>query len=177
MRLKMPLISWNNWRKDEDGAAALEFAFLSIPFFIFIIGIIEVALMFASASIMEGAVNDAARLVRTGQLQTMPGDSEQAFLDEICDHAIIMECARFQYFVTTLESFEEADGELPTLDEEGNLEDVGFTLGGAGDVVMIRVTYLYEMMTPMLGNLFTNYPGRKRLMMSTVVLQTEPYEP
>ena len=56
---------FKRWRKEQDGAAALEFAFLGIPFFFFVIGIIEVALMMANASIMEGAVYDAARMVRT----------------------------------------------------------------------------------------------------------------
>lgn len=171
----MPVTLWNNWRKDEDGAAALEFAFLSIPFFTFLIGIIEVALMIANASVLEGATYDAARLVRTGQVQ-QGADPETMFRSALCDHAVILDCDDIQFTVTTLNTFGDAEDAVPTFDEDGNMEEEDFDAGGSGDIVMIRVSYLYEMMTPMLGQLFTNYPGRKRLMMSTVVLQTEPYE-
>lgn len=175
MRLKMPVKSWNDWRRDEDGAAALEFAFLSIPFFTFLIGIIEIALMIANASVLEGATYDAARLVRTGQVQ-QGADPETVFRSALCGHAVILDCDAIQYNVTTMNSFSDAEEAVPTFDEDGNMEEEDFDAGGSGDIVMIRVSYLYEMMTPMLGDLFTNYPDRRRLMTSTVVLQTEPYE-
>lgn len=166
---------FKRWRKEQDGAAALEFAFLGIPFFFFVIGIIEVALMMANASIMEGAVYDAARMVRTGQVQ-QNGDPEAAFRAAICDHAIIMDCDGFEYYVTTLDSFSDAEENLPEFDEEGSMENQDFEAGGSGDIVMIRVSYLYQFMTPWIGEIFTDYPNNTRLMMSTVVLQTEPYE-
>lgn len=165
----------NRWKREQDGVAAMEFAFLGIPFFMFIIGIIEVALMMANASIMEGAVYDAARQIRTGQVQ-QDGDPEAAFRAAICDHAIIMDCDGFEYYVTTLNNFSDADENLPEFDEEGSMEDQDFSAGGSGDVVLIRVSYLYEFMTPWIGEIFTDYPNNTRLMMSTVVLQTEPYE-
>lgn len=175
MWFKMPVKFWDSWRKDEDGAAALEFAFLSIPFFTFLIAIIEISIMLASSSMLEGAAQDAARLVRTGQVQ-QSGDPEAMFREALCGHAVILDCDVIQYSVRTLDNFSEAEEDLPEVDEDGNLEDDDFTIGGSGDIVMIRVSYLYGMLTPMLGDLFTNYPGRKRLMMSTVVMQTEPYE-
>src|SRR5690606_26255892 len=135
------------WRREQDGAAAIEFAFLGIPFVFFIIGIIEVALMMANASILEGAVYDAARLVRTGQVQ-QNGDPEEAFRAAICDHAVIMDCDSLEYFVTTLDSFSDADENLPEFDDEGSMEEQDFEVGGSGDIVMIRVSYLYEFMTP-----------------------------
>ncbi|MBU0800811.1 MAG: pilus assembly protein [Alphaproteobacteria bacterium] len=165
-----------HWLKNNEGTTAIEFAILAIPFYLFLIAIIEVALLLANTSILEGAAQDAARLVRTGNIQQNVADPEEAFLAAICDHAIIMDCNLVQYNVTTLDSFDDAAESAATYDEDGNMEDTGFVVGGSGDIVMIRVSYLYPLMTPLIGRFFSNYPGNRRLLMSTVVLQTEPYE-
>jgi hypothetical protein len=87
-----------------------------------------------------------------------------------------MDCTDFQFQVTTLDSFSEAQDNVPEFDDDGNLVDQDFDAGGSGDIVMIRVTYMYSFMTPMIGTFFSNYPGNKRMMMSTIVMQSEPYE-
>jgi hypothetical protein len=175
MQLKMQGKKRQGWGRRDEGSTAVEFALLSIPFVTFVIGIIEIALLMANASILEGAANDAARMIRTGQAQ-QSGDAEEAFRDALCNHARIMDCNTFQYDVTTLDSFDAAGEEGPEFDEEGNMEDTIFEAGGSGDIVMIRVSYMYRLLTPLIGNVFSNYPGNRRLLMSTVVLQTEPYE-
>ena len=133
MRLKMQGKKRQGWLRREEGSTAVEFALLSIPFVTFIIGIIEVALLMANASILEGASNDAARMIRTGQAQ-QSGDAEEAFRDALCDHARIMDCDTFQYDVTVLDSFDEAGGDDPSFDEEGNMEETVFEAGGSGEI-------------------------------------------
>lgn len=165
-----------SWRRDESGATAVEFAFLAVPFFIFIIAIIEVALVLAHASILEGAAFTAARQIRVGQVQQAAGDPEDVFRDALCGHARIMDCGAMQYSVTTLENFGEAAEQAATFDDEGNLEDPQFDAGGSGSIVIVRVSYLYRMLTPLVGQFFANYPDNRRLLFSTVILQTEPYE-
>ena len=41
---------------------------------------------------------------------------------------------------------------------------------------MIRVAYRYEIKTPLMQPFLTNDSNAQRIMFSTVVLQTEPYE-
>ncbi|PZO82058.1 MAG: pilus assembly protein, partial [Micavibrio aeruginosavorus] len=49
--------------------------------------------------------------------------------------------------------------------------------GGASDVVLIRVLYNYPVMTPLMGSMLaTISTDNTRRLVSTVVLQTEPYE-
>lgn len=163
------------WIKREEGATAIEFAFLAFPFFIMLIAIIEISLLMANASILEGAANTAARLIRTGQIQ-QDADPEAMFQQALCNHARIMDCERIQYMVTPLNNFGEAQDFEPSFDEEGNMEDEDFEAGGSSDIVMIRISYMYRLLTPLVSEFFSDYPNNQRLLMSTVVFETEPYE-
>ncbi|MCB1555718.1 MAG: pilus assembly protein [Alphaproteobacteria bacterium] len=161
--------------KRHDGATAIEFAFLAIPFFLIIIGTIELSLMAASAYVLQGAVSDAARLVRTGQIQQAQADPEGMFFEALCDHAsVLLNCDNLQYSVEPLDSF--ANAAQPDIDEDGNLQDAVFNPGGSKEVVLIRAAYRYSLMTPVIGSIFSDYSGNIRLLLSTIVLETEPYE-
>lgn len=168
--------SLKQWRFNRDGSTAVEFALIGIPFIFMVIGIIEMALMFTAQSLLEASTGDAAREIRTGAVQQ--GGGEQLFIDTLCDFAaVLVPCDEIQYQVTALEDFGEAEG-LPDaeFDEDGNLEDQSFDAGGVSDVVMIRVAYRYPIKTPMMQLMLTNNNDSNRIMLSTVVLQTEPYE-
>ena len=75
---------FGQWFSGTEGTTAIEFALLAVPFFTLIMGIIEMSIMFATASIFEGATGTAARMIRTGQIQQSSDDSEaqkQLFMD------------------------------------------------------------------------------------------------
>src|SRR5262245_5508652 len=57
------------WARDERGTSAVEFAFLAMPFFIFVLGIIGMGLYFFTMSSLEYGAESAARMIRTGQAQ------------------------------------------------------------------------------------------------------------
>lgn len=164
------------WRHNREGSTAVEFALIGIPFIFMIIGIIEMALMFTAQSLLEASTAEASRLIRTGAVQE--GGGEQAFQDELCDFAsTLIPCPDIQYQVQSMESFGEAQEFPPaSFDEDGNLENQDFDAGGVSDVVMIRTAYAYPIKTPMMQLILTNNSSSKRIMVSTVVLQTEPYE-
>lgn len=174
--IKIPSKFLKLWRKSEDGTTAVEFALVGIPFIFMVVGIVEMALMFTSQSLLEAATAQAARQVRTGAIQQ--GGGEQLFKDELCGFAnILIPCEDIQYQVAAMENFGDAQDFPPaSFDADGNLEDQDFDAGGVSDVVMIRTAYRYPIKTPMFQLLLTNNGGNSRTMLSTVVLQTEPYE-
>ena len=164
------------WRRDREGSTAVEFALIGIPFVLMVIGIIEMALMFTAQSLLEASTAEAAREVRTGAIQQ--GGGEDTFTEVLCGFAaVLIPCEEIQYQVVALENFGEAE-EFPDaeFDEDGNLEDQQFDAGGVSDVVMIRVAYTYPIKTPMMQLMLTNNNDSNRIMLSTIVLQTEPYE-
>ena len=55
--------------RDDRGVTMIEFGLLAVPFFTMIAAILETALVFLASQILDSAVQDASRLVRTGQAQ------------------------------------------------------------------------------------------------------------
>lgn len=164
------------WRKNNQGSTAVEFALIGVPFLLMIIGIIEMAMMFTSQSLLEASTNSAARQVRTGAVQQ--GGGEELFRDTLCDFSsVLIPCDDVQYQVVAMDDFESVDDfPNPNFNEDGDLQDEQFDAGGSSDVVMIRVAYKYPIKTPMMQLMLTNNNDSNRIMLSTVVLQTEPYE-
>lgn len=165
------------WGKSSDGTTAIEFSLMAIPYLFLSLGIIELSVMYASASLLEGATGSAARMIRTGQIQQTTGeDPEDLFRDAMCDYAtVLINCNDMDIEVQKMASFTDFDSMAPEIDADGNIVSQGFDAGGSGDRVLIRVAYRYEMMTPFVGALLAG-PDNSRLFMSTVVLQTEPYD-
>ncbi len=173
---KIPYKKLLLWQRNKDGATAVEFSLVGIPFILMVIGIIEMALMFASQSLLEASTAEGARQIRTGAVQQ--GGGETLFQNTLCDYAsIFIDCDDLQYQVVSIPSFEEAQN-FPdvSFDDEGNLEDQTFDAGGVSDVVMIRTAFKYAIKTPMMRFILTNNSDGNRILLSTVVLQTEPYE-
>lgn len=56
--------------RSESAATAVEFGILALPFFTLIFAILETATVFFAGQILDSAVNDSSRLIRTGQAQT-----------------------------------------------------------------------------------------------------------
>ncbi|MCC7304798.1 MAG: pilus assembly protein [Alphaproteobacteria bacterium] len=164
------------WVGKKEGTTAIEFSLMVIPYLFLTLGIIELSVMYASASLLEGATSSAARLIRTGQLQQGGGDPETQFRTALCNYAtVLINCNDVIVEVQTLESFDDYDEMQPQYDEDGNMISSGFSAGGSNDKVLIRVAYRYTMLTPFIGPLLTG-PSNSRLFMSTIVLQTEPYQ-
>lgn len=164
------------WRKDESGTTAIEFSLLAIPYIFLSIGIIELSIMYASASLLEGATGSAARMVRTGQIQQSSGDQIAMFEDALCNYTrVIVDCNDIDYEVIVMSDFDDFDDNPANFDGDGNFTSSGVNFGGVSDKILIRTAYSYSMMTPFVGQLLAG-ANNERLFMSTIVLQTEPYE-
>lgn len=165
------------WR-DERGATAIEMGLLALPFLVLLFGTLEVSLAFAGSVILEGASAEAARLIRTGQVQNA-AEPETAFKTELCEKASgLIDCARLQYEVIRVaaNTFAGAENLQPTFDANGRLVPSAFSTGNSNDVVLIRTVYNYEFLTPFLGYvLHGDHDHDSVTFMTTVVVKAEPY--
>lgn len=165
------------WAKRKDGAVAVEFALVAVPFFMIILGILETCLFFAAGSVLEGAAHESARVIRTGQAQKS-GDPLAMFEERMCNTlGVMVQCDKISYEVIEIPSdgFYGVSDYEPSFDEDGNLESQGFSAGGVESTVLVRLFYRYEFLTPFIGGMMGDQIGNSFGHMSTVVIRNEPY--
>lgn len=162
--------------RDRSGAAAVEFALVATPFFVLLFGILEIALVFFTTAVVEDAVSEAARDIRTGELQTA-GGKEDDFRAAICARIdTVADCGKLAVDVRPFNAFGSIDMTTP-YDEDGDLDDSGFQFdpGASGDVVLVRVFYDYRLLGPGFVNGLSNLPGNRRLISAATAFRNEPF--
>ena len=162
----------------QDGAAAVEFAAVIVPFLVIMFGIMETALVFFADQTLETAVSDSARLIMTGQAQTQ-SLTAKTFKDAVCARISgLLNCSTGVYVnVQTLANFG-SFSYTPPLDGQGNLQSGNFVYqpGGPGDIVVEQLFYQWPILVSLmhLGNL-SNMAGNNRLLVATAAFRNEPY--
>ncbi len=159
--------------RDERGSAVIEFALVGPPFILLLVGTLEIALMFFTSTVIEGATKEAARQIRTGQIQT-EADPLVAFQAELCDALVnVIDCSDVIFNVQTFASFGEVSMPIE-LDEDGEIINTGFTPGGSSEITVVRAMYRWNFITPLISELIPAGLGGN-LIVSTVAFQNEPY--
>lgn len=169
------------------GSAAIEFAMVAPVFFILLMGTIEAAVIFFSQSVLQNAVNDTSRLIRTGQSAcwTTSGGNCQTmtaaqFRTRLCSEAstLLKNCdgADLQLDVRAYPAgFAGASNSSP-LDADGNLSPLSnFNVGNPCDVVLVRAYYKWPVFTPGLSFFLANVTGGYHLLSSAAAFRNEPY--
>lgn len=158
---------------DRCGSAAMEFALVAPVFLLLILGIMEVSVMFFTSSVIEGATKEAARQIRTGNVQQSV-DPVAAFRNELCDALFgIIDCTQVVFNVQTFSSFETVSMPLE-VDEDGEIVNTGFSPGSSSAVTVVRAMYRWEFVTPLIADIIPAGLGG-HLIVSTVAFQNEPY--
>ena len=168
------------------GSAAIEFAMVAPVFFVLLMGTIEAGVIFFAQSALQNALNDTARLVRTGQTgcyTTSGGNcvamTQAQFRTRLCSEVslLLSDCngASLQFdvqaypsgFSTASNSSPLVGGTLPTL--------TAFNVGNACDVVLARAFYTWPVFTPGLRYFLANVGSSYHLLASAAAFRNEPY--
>jgi Flp pilus assembly protein TadG len=168
-----------HFAEGRRGAAAVEFALVSIPFFALLFGIIEVGLIYFVSTTLEGATNEAAREIRTGQLQgqAIPV-TKTSFTALICGQLTWLgsTCTNNLFVqVQTFSSFQTITQPSPIVNGAIDRNTLVFSMGGPGDIVLVQSFYQWTVLAPQLDNIGTPLTGGKMLLTSTSVFRNEPY--
>ena len=114
----------------------------------------------------------------TGQAQSQSFDAA-AFKTSVCSKiGGLFNCAGGLYVdVKTYSSFGSVDNSSP-VDANGQLKtgSFGYTPGGPGDIVVVRLMYQWPVYASMLGFNLGNMAGNKRLLLATAAFRNEPYQ-
>ena len=163
---------------DQSAVSTIEFAIIGPAFLAMLIGIFQVALVFLANDGLETVAENAGRILMTGQAQKS-GMSAANFKTAACKVLPpFLSCNHLMVDVQTANAYSKADLSVPTLtyNKKGNVDNsFSFNTGRQGDIVVIRVMYLFPVLPAPLGFNLANQPGSKRLLVATSVLRSEFY--
>lgn len=162
-------------RRDETGSTAIEFAIVAMPFLILLLVIIELGLAFFAGQLLDNAVTDSARLIRTGQAQQAKLD-QAAFKQEVLSRLpSFFSADRLSVDVKSFSNFASVSVP-PVIDEDSNLIDnFAFQPGNASQIVVVRAFYRWPLAGSYLGVDFADLADGSRLLGSIAAFRNEPF--
>lgn len=166
----------NRFLRTREGATAVEFALVATPFFLLLLGLLETVTIFFANAVLENGLETVARKIRTGEVQAR-GLTETEFKQLLCNEvSVLLRCdAHLAIDVRPSSDFSGVDFTDP-LDENGYLRtDFVFEPGQGGDVILARAFYRWDVMTPLLGSLYSNMADGERLLVSSIAFRNEPF--
>lgn len=161
----------------NKGSSAVEFAMVVPMFLAVVFSIFEVAYVFMTDLALETALNDAARLIRTGQASGGTISKDQ-FKDIVCDGTFgIINCSDVNIEVNVFDDFQAAT-QLPDLTDDDDMlnNNQVFNSGDGGSIIVIRATYVYDIINPF-GEItqLANYGDNQFLQVHIVAFKNEPF--
>jgi Flp pilus assembly pilin Flp len=192
-RVRAGRFSWRRLRRDESGATAIEFAFVSTIVVYLMVAIIEYSMAMTVGNSLEAATNLSSRLGKTGYVDEQAQlDQEETIMEEVerrVGPMIDIDKVEITHEVyNDFESLtnpdiivdkngngviEEADGDSWTDVDADGFMDGGSGLGTGGEIVVYRVTYPWSVFTPFMSQ-FVGNDGIIELSAYSVV-KNEPY--
>jgi Flp pilus assembly protein TadG len=176
------------WRGDESGATAVEFAMVAMPFLLLLFGIMSVCLFYFANFSIENAVWQAARAIRTGQMQTSQGaysgavtdqDRKIAFRKALCKAAPTFLDCESKAIVIVQSNANFTGISEPACATAGNLiadSSAAFNAGTGSSVVLVTVCYPWELGGKLPLFKLGNLNDGSLLMQASVAFRTEPYK-
>jgi Flp pilus assembly protein TadG len=156
----------------EDGAAAVEFALVALPFFWILFVIFETATVIFTDIAIQNAVTETARLIRTGQAQTQGIKDAGAFKLAMCENlASYLDCSKIHVDVRKSASLPITAPNLMEA-EEGAAE--AFQVSGPMEWVMVQAYYDWQLAAPGVSGL-ANIGEDKRRLVGGALFRNEPY--
>lgn len=180
-------------RRNEEGATIVEFALIAPTLMLFVMGIIEVAMVLFVSMLLEGSVREAGRYGITGYVYQ--GFDRIAIIRKIVEQNTIglVDMEKVKIETLTYQSFSAVGQPEPFNDTNGNGQrdageafndvngngtwddDMGVNgAGGPGDIVVYTITYDWPLLTTFLGDLM----GRAGIMQlsASYAVRNEPWD-
>ena len=179
---------WRLFMRDETGVTLIEFGILALPFFAIIVAIMETSVIMLAGQILDSAVQDTSRVIRTGRAITYTAETYRELL---CSRLYGMfDCTsgpneRLRINVAVLGDFA-SSSPMPSPVKTGTectaascawvmTDDYNGGTVGNSDVVMVRAYYKWPTLINFPGFNFSNLPDGSRLMGAVRIFMNEPF--
>ncbi|WP_439626028.1 TadE/TadG family type IV pilus assembly protein [Shinella sp.] len=173
----------------RDGATAMEFALLSLPFFMIVFASLETFVAFSAEQMLANATDTMARKIRMGDIRLTTKDAEATFRKAFCDEiAILMPCSQEELAkpdklyldVRSFATYADIPQAIPMIGTDLDASAFAFAPGGKRSINIIRAYYRWDIVTdvvrPYVSNVRASDGSRQNyLMVATAVVQNEDF--
>ncbi|MEO9462977.1 MAG: TadE/TadG family type IV pilus assembly protein [Marinomonas sp.] len=173
-------------RDDEQGTTIMEFGLMATVFVTLLLGLFDLGQLAYTQSVLNGAVQTAARSSSLESGNTTNADAEVTSIVSLVAPGATVATSRVSYYdfddIERAESWNDSDGSgvcdngESYSDENGNGqwdEDIGTDgNGGASDVVIYAVTVSYK---PLFPNPFVPGGSKNRNLTASTVKKNQPF--
>jgi Flp pilus assembly protein TadG len=174
--------------KNESGFTAVEFAIVSVPFFLLLIGAMSVSLYFFTTSTMAAAMTSASRAILTGQFQQSTGaysgastlaQQEAVFKSALCSKLpTYVTCGNIVILAQATNTF--GGISRPSCATNGVITtqtaaNTSFNVGGSSSVVLMTACYPWTFGGHLPFFNIGDLQGGAFLIQTSVIFRTEPY--
>lgn len=170
------------YSSNKDGATAIEFALLAIPFFMLLFAILELAIIFFISSTLSHAVSESGRQIRTGNFQSCGQAAfKAAVCDKMkglgsCDQSLRIDVVSEPTFsAITLPDAPPPPGQAPGAPKPV-IPNGEYDESVAGDPVVVRAVYYHSLLLPPQLTRLENTPGSGTHVISvSTAFRNEPF--
>lgn len=183
--------------RSKDGAAAIEFALLAIPYFLIVFAIIETFVAYTAEQLVANGVDTMGRQLRTGNITynhttTTNNKSEVQFRQLFCNEiSILIQCSTSDINSPTAATnklwidakpytnFSDMPTTIPIANGDLNTTGFSFAPGGPGTRNMLRAYYKWDIITdllrPYISNIRPTSGSNYFLIVETSAFKNEDY--
>ncbi|GEB98976.1 pilus assembly protein [Brevundimonas diminuta] len=165
-------------RRRREGSTAVEFALVAFPFFILLFGILEIGLMLLVDALVETAVSDAGRQIRTGLAQEQQleiGDIKERLCAKMSVFAA--DCPSRAFIdIRVVDGFSTPPDADPLKTGVFDPSVLTYMPGDAGDRVLVRVWYEQPIVTPFIAQAVSRTTDHRVMLTTTLAFRNEPYK-
>lgn len=170
--------------RHQKGVTAIEFGLLAVPFFSIMAAILETCIVFMAGQVLDSAVQDVGRFIRTGQAQSANIGIDR-FRSEVCErlYNLFADCSNLHVEVRAITDFASINI-TPPVDWNCTDDDCGWTrteaypvgyAAGPSSIMVVQVYYKWPTLLNFAGMSLSNLPDGKRLLGTATVFRNEPF--
>jgi Flp pilus assembly protein TadG len=178
MKAAAARLGLRRFARAQEGAAAIEFGLVAVPFLAILFAIMETAFVFFAGQSLEFAVAQSGRLIMTGQADAA-GYNQTTYKNAVCASVVALFDCQNKLYVSVQNYTKFANASTsPPYDSSGQLDTskMVYQPGNPGDVVVVSFYYQWPIYVSLLSNNLSNQSGKNRLLVATSVFRNEPYK-
>ena len=150
---------------------------LALPVIALVFGVIELGMIYLIATTLANATTDAARQIRTCQLQKTGAATAASFQTAVCSELSWMgtNCAaNLNVDVRTFSQFQNTTIADPIASGKLTTASLMFQMGSAGDIVLVRTYYPWTLVAPLLDGSVIRLSNNQTLISAATTFRNEP---